>query len=186
MNARIPFVVMLAALSLGACATQQPETILSQKSAVELRAMQSRAFETGDQPKVYRAVLATFQDLGYTITKVEPAAGTVSADKLARLSMTASVYPRGENRTIVRSNAIVKVGPQGDQGHQVDAPEFYQQRFFEPLSKALFLTALYVDEGDQPLPDQTPTFSPTPTPPVPASAEASSPAGLDARESAPR
>ena len=43
MNARTPFIVVLAALSLGACATQQPETILSQKGAVELRAMQSRA-----------------------------------------------------------------------------------------------------------------------------------------------
>ena len=167
MNARAPVIVLLAALSLGACATQQPETILSQKSAVELRSMQSRAFETGDQPKVYRAVLATFQDLGYTITKVEPAAGTVSADKLARLSMTASVYPRGDNRTIVRSNAVVKVGPKGDQGHQVDAPEFYQQRFFEPLSKALFLTALHVDEADQPLEQQpTPAAAPAVSPPA--------------------
>lgn len=144
------FCVLLAALSLGACATSQPDVVLSGKSAVELRAMQSRAFETGDEAKVYRAVLATFQDLGYTISKVEPAAGTVTADKLAVLTMTASVYPRGEDRTIVRSNAVVKMSPSVDQGHQVDAPEFYQQRFFEPLSKALFLTALTVDDAEVP------------------------------------
>lgn len=143
--------VVLLALSLGACATTQPEIVLSKKSSVELRAMQSRAFETADQPKVYRAVLATFQDLGYTISKVEPAAGTVTADKLAQLTMTATVYPRGVDRTIVRSNAVVKMSPAIDQGHQVDSPEFYQQRFFEPLSKSLFLTALTVDDTDEPI-----------------------------------
>ena len=173
----------LAALSLGACATGPTDTVMSQRGAVELRAMQSRAFETADKPKVFRAVLSTFQDLGYTITKVEPAAGTVTADKLARLSMTATIYPRGENRTIVRSNAIVRIGPDEGRGYQVDAPEFYQQRFFEPLSKALFLTALYVDEGDQPLPEQTPTFSPAPTAATPPSAEASKPSELETGQS---
>lgn len=154
--------VLLALLSLGACATSQPDVVLSEKSAVELRAMQSRAFETGDEAKVYRAVLATFQDLGYTISKVEPAAGTVTADKLAALTMTASVYPRGEDRTVVRSNAVVKMSPSVDQGHQVDAPEFYQQRFFEPLSKALFLTALTVDDSEVPsLPEDPPSEAAT-------------------------
>lgn len=161
--------VIVIALSLGACATKRPEIVYSTKGAVELRAMQSRAFETNDHPKVYRAVLSTFQDLGYTISKVEPAAGTVTADKLAQLSMTATVYPRGENRTIVRSNAVVKLSPDVDQGHQVDAPEFYQQRFFEPLSKALFLAAHTVDEADEPaLPQTTQAAAPpvTATPPA--------------------
>ena len=133
-------------LILGACATQQPELFLSKKSAVELRALQSRMFETGDRGKVFRVIIATFQDLGYSITKVEPAAGTVSADKLSQLKMTATVYRRGENRVIVRSNAIVKLMIAAKQGHQVDSPEFYQKRFFEPLAKALFLTALQFED----------------------------------------
>jgi hypothetical protein len=108
--------------------------------------MQSRAFETNEGWRVYRAVISTLQDLGYTITKVEPNTNTVTADKLAMLTMTATVYARGENRTIVRSNAVVKQSPALPQGFQVDAPEFYQQRFFEPLSKALFLTALEVSD----------------------------------------
>lgn len=137
--------VCAGALAAG-CQHDQAELILSKKSPVELRAMQSRQFETGDQEKVYRAVIATFQDLGYSITKVEPNAGTVSANKLALLTMTATVFPRGENRMIVRSNAVVKPTFQLPAGHQVDAPEFYQQRFFEPLSKALFLTALQVED----------------------------------------
>ena len=142
------FVAVLAILALTGCATPQPEVITSSKSAVELRSMQSRAFETGDKEKVYRAILATFQDLGYTVTELEPEAGTATGDKLARLKLTVSVYSRGVTRTIVRANAIVKLGPQVQQGHQVDAPEFYQKRFFEPLSKALFLEALLVEEAD--------------------------------------
>ena len=142
------FAAVLAVLALAGCATPQPELIASSKSAVELRSIQSRAFETGDKKKVYRAVLATLQDLGYTVTELEPDAGTATGDKLAILKLTASVYSRGATRTIVRANAIVKLGPQVQQGHQVDAPEFYQKRFFEPLSKALFLEALLVEESD--------------------------------------
>lgn len=136
----------LILLLLGGCQTTQPSLMLSKKSAVELRAMQSRRFDTGDVKKVYRSVIATFQDLGYSITKVEPAAGVVSANKMAQLKMTATVFRRGENRVIVRSNAIVKVAPSATIGHQVDLPAFYQQRFFEPLSKSLFLTALQVED----------------------------------------
>ena len=133
-------------LVLAACQTDQQAIVLSERSAVELRAMQSRQFETSDTKKVYRAVIATFQDLGYSITKVEPAAGTVSADKLASLEMTVAVFPRGDSRVIVRSNAIVRFPVEASTGNQVDLPEFYQQRFFEPLGKALFLTALQVQD----------------------------------------
>lgn len=136
----------LILLLLGGCQTTGTTLIPSKKSAVELRAMQSRQFETGDLKKVYHAMIATFQDLGYSITKVEPAAGVVSANKSAQLKMTATVFKRGEKRVIVRSNAIVKLAPSATTGHQVDLPAFYQQRFFEPLSKALFLTALQVQD----------------------------------------
>ena len=142
------FVAVLAVLALASCATPQPEVITSSKSTVELRSMQSRAFETGNNERVYRAVLATLQDLGYTVTELEPEAGTATGDKLARLKLTVSVYSRGATRTIVRANAIVKLGPQVQQGHQVDVHEFYQKRFFEPLSKALFLEALLVEDAD--------------------------------------
>ncbi len=126
--------------------------IMSAKPALELRSIQSRVFETPDHNKVYRTIVYTFQDLGYSITKVEPEAGTVSANKLAQLWMTATVYPRGDKRTIVRSNAIVKIHPNNPNGYQVDSPEFYQQRFFEPLEKALFLSALYVEDPES-IPD---------------------------------
>lgn len=147
---KIPFSIWLICLAMffvSGCQTTQSH-IMSEKPALELRSMQSRVFETPDRNKVYRAIIYTFQDLGYSITKVEPEAGTVSASKLAMLWMTATVYPRGEERTIVRSNAIVKMMPTAPNGYQVDNPEFYQQRFFEPLEKALFLTALQIEDPE--------------------------------------
>mgnify|MGYP005851500933 CR=1 FL=1 len=137
--------ICLTMVFISGCQTTKGH-IMSEKPALELRSMQSRAFETPDQNKVYRAIIYTFQDLGYSINKVEPEAGTVSASKLAQIWMTATVYPRGDQRTIVRSNAIVKVLPTEPNGFQVDSPEFYQQRFFEPLEKALFLSALQIED----------------------------------------
>jgi hypothetical protein len=135
-----------------ACAAPNPdEILLSKKGAVELRAMQSRAFSTADRPTVLRAVIATLQDLGYTIEKVEPSAGTVSALKLAALRLTATVYERGSSETVVRANALVRLQTTSNRQNQVDDPEFYQKFFFEPLSKALFLTALQVEDTDEPV-----------------------------------
>ena len=147
---RIALVSMVLALALatGACqTTKQPELILSKKGAVELRAMQSRMFETDDEIGTLRTIIATLQDLGYTVEKVEPAAGTVSAMKLIHLRLTATAFPRGTNHMIVRANAIVDML---DKRTQVDSPEFYQKFFFEPLSKAMFLTALQVEDTDTP------------------------------------
>lgn len=139
----------LVAGTVAACQTTRTDQIMmSQKGSVELRAMQSRAFDTPDRYKTLRAIVSTLQDLGYSVDKVETGAGTVSATKLTVLRLTASVYPRGTTQTIVRANALIKA--QQQQQHiqnQVDDPEFYQQLFFEPLSKSLFLTALQVEDG---------------------------------------
>lgn len=147
------FSVLLSLSVLAACQHTGQKMILSAKPAVELRAIQSRAFETTDQTKMMRTIVATLQDLGYKIDKIEPAAGSITGTKLSALRLTASVYPRGTTQLIVRSNAIVRM-PQQQQRQtesQVDDPTFYQQLFFEPLSKALFLTALQVeDDGNEP------------------------------------
>jgi len=149
------------ALILAACQTQPKDVILSQKGAVELRAMQGRMFETGDRAKTIRTVIATLQDLGYGIEKVEAGAGTVSARKLHALQMTVSVFPRGDKQMIVRANAVVSTETESS---QVDAPEFYQQLFFEPLSKAMFLAANQEDHVAAPSAAPTPV-SPATTPP---------------------
>lgn len=157
-------------LLLAACqTTQTPPPVLSQKSAVELRAIQSRAFDSGDRAQVLRAVIATLQDLGYTIEKVEPPAGTVTGIKLAQLRLTATVVPRaGGNQMAVRANAQVRPIATALQENQVDDPVFYQQLFFEPLAKALFLTALQIEDGPElPVPAVSPApANPTPQPPA--------------------
>ena len=100
--------------------------------------MQTRIFDTTDRTKMVRTVISTFQDLGYNIDKVDAGSGTVTATKLAVLQMSAAVSPRGP-QTGVRANAVIRVS--GRDRKQVDAPEFYQQLFFAPLSEAIFLTA---------------------------------------------
>ena len=133
-----------AGMCLGLCvlvACQAPgpkDVLLSPKGAVEMRAMQSRVFETNDRSKTIRTVIATLQDLGYSIEKVEASAGTVTARKLHALMVTVSVFPRGKRQTVVRANAVVVLETGSS---QVDAPQFYQQRVFEPLAKAMFLDA---------------------------------------------
>lgn len=140
MNLRTLAMIAFTSVALLGCQTPgADQVLLSKKPAVELRAMQGRIFETGDRAKVMRATIATLQDQGYSIVKVESGAGSIKASKLAILEVSASVFPRGDKQIVVRANAIVKT-PDGSS--QVDDPAFYQQRFFEPLSKALFLTAL--------------------------------------------
>jgi hypothetical protein len=156
-------ILAVAAIStmtlLSACQTQNAAQVVtpSAKGAVELRAIQGRVFDTADRGKTLRTVIATLQDLGYGIEKVEAGAGTVSARKLSALRLSVTVFPRGDKQMIVRANAVVDTSP--STAAQVDAPEFYQTLFFEPLSKALFLTANQ-DTGDAPPAPVAPAVSP--------------------------
>lgn len=143
-------ILLLVVVAVAGCQhTSGEQVAMSTKPPLELRAMQSRAFDTTDRYKAVRAVVSTLQDLGYTIEKVETGAGTVTATKLSVLRLTASVYPRGTTQMVVRANAIVK--PQAQQPNmlnQVDDPEFYLKYFFEPLGKAMFLAALNIEDSD--------------------------------------
>lgn len=147
MKMKFKSIVLFAALavSLSACQTTRDQVVLSKMNALELRNIQSRVYETADQSKIYRAIITLMQDMGYAITSVEPEAGVISGNKLAQLDLTAAVSPKDAQSTRVRVNAIVRVMPNAV-AHQVDGAEFYQQRFFEPLSQALFLDALYDEE----------------------------------------
>ena len=120
---------------LAGCADPNPALtfIPSNKSAVELRAAQSRLVPS-DSDTVMRAVIATLHDLGYRITKAEPGAGTVSATRQVALRMAVVVQPRSTNQSVVRANAtIVSLREEA----QVDSAEFYNRNFFVPLGSAL-------------------------------------------------
>ena len=132
-------VMIVLSLLVTGCATTQQRLLDSDSSQVQLRSIQTRAFETTDKEKTLRTIMSTLQDLGFVIDKADATLGTVSATKLKyyALRMTVTVRPRGETQLLVRANAQYNVKPVTD-------PEPYQQ-FFTSLEKAMFLTAHQAD-----------------------------------------
>jgi len=128
------FLVCTCLVVLG-CATTKDKLLDSDSSQLQLRSIQTRAFDTTDREKTLRTVIATLQDLGFVIDKADATLGTVSATKLNRyaLRMTVTVRPRGETQLLVRANAQYEL-------RSVVDPEPYQE-FFTSLEKAMFLTA---------------------------------------------
>ena len=126
-------------LSLTGCATTKERLLDSDVSQVQIRSIQTRAFDTTDKEKALRTVIATLQDLGFVIDKADVVLGTVSATKLNNysLKMTVTTRQRGTTQLLIRANAQYNVAPVTD-------PLPYQQ-FFIALEKAMFLTAHQVD-----------------------------------------
>lgn len=131
--------VALALATLAACNSSKDRLLETQKGQVELRQIQSRAFDTTDREKMLRTIMATLQDLGFVMDKADGGLGVVTATKLDKyaLRMTVTVRPRGEKQLLVRASGQFELQP-------VTAPEPYQQ-FFTALSKAMFLEAQEVD-----------------------------------------
>jgi hypothetical protein len=132
------FVLVLSIGIFTGCASQNSH-VLAGGSQVELRNMQTRAFDTTDAEMMLRTVIATLQDLGFIIDKADDDLGTVTATKLSgyQIRMTVTVRPRGETQLMARVNAMYNLTA-------IEDPQPYQD-FFTSLSKALFLTAHNVD-----------------------------------------
>ena len=110
------------------------------QTSVELRAIQSRSFDTSDKQKTMRTVIATLQDLGFVVDKADLDLGSISATKLSgyALRITVNVRPGASGKNmIVRANAQYNITPVTD-------PKPYQD-FFVSLQKSMFLTANNVD-----------------------------------------
>lgn len=129
----------VAATLFSGCTTTQEHLLDSGASQVQLRSIQTRAFDTTDREKTLRTVMATLQDLGFVIDQADATLGTVTATKLNRyaLRMTVSIRPRGETQTLIRANCQYEDRP-------VVEPEPYQ-KFFTSLEKGMFLAAHQVD-----------------------------------------
>jgi len=132
---------LLIAISLPACqADSKRQVLLTDRSQVALRSIQTRAFDTADSNTTVRTVTATLQDLGFVVNKADVELGTVSATKLDGYAMRMTVTVRqrqGGNRTAVRASAQ----------YNLDAVSDAQpyQNFFQALEQAMFLTAHEVD-----------------------------------------
>jgi hypothetical protein len=131
--------LLFLAFIVSGCATTKDRLLDSDSSQVQLRSIQTRAFDTTDREKTLRTTIATMQDLGFVIDQADLMLGTVTATKLNKyaLRMTASIRPRGETQTLVRVNCQYEDKPVYD-------PEPYQQ-FFVSLEKSMFLAAHQVD-----------------------------------------
>lgn len=132
--------LFVAALSLLGCANNSTQSALDVgTNQVQLRQVQSRAFDTTDKAKTLRTVIAVLQDLGFVIDKADLDLGTVTATKLDgyALRMSVSVRPRSATQLIVRANGQY-------QEEAVTDPAPYQS-FFNSLAKGMFLTAQNVD-----------------------------------------
>lgn len=136
---RYLLLILLAGPLAGCLADSRSEVLATDKSQVQLRAVQTRAFDTADRRATFRSAIATLQDLGFIIDKADAALGTISATKMAGyvMRMTVTVRPRGTGQVAVRASAQYNLTAVSD-------AEPYQQ-FFAALEKAMFLTANEVD-----------------------------------------
>ena len=86
-----------------------------------------------------RSVVATLQDLGFTIDQADAELGTITATRLHKytMRMTVTVVKKEGDQISVRANARIGDKP------VVDAATY--QDFFVVLDKAMFLTQHNVD-----------------------------------------
>ena len=125
-------------IGLSGCATPKNQLMKMEISQVELRSMQTRAFDTTDEKKTLRSVISTLQDFDFLIDEANKVLGVVSATRRTDwLQITVTVRPKGEARVFVRANMEYR-----QKG--VEDPAVYQ-KFFTYLEKSMFLTAHEVD-----------------------------------------
>lgn len=127
-------------LLLGACQMDSRQQVLATgNTQVAQRAISTRAFDTHDRNTVFRAALATLQDLGFVIDRADDVLGTVTATRAAGavVRFTVTVRPASGERTLVRAS--------GQHNLEALTDPLPFQRFFAALSQSLFLTANEVD-----------------------------------------
>lgn len=132
--------LVLLAPILGACQMDSRQQILqTTNTQAQQRAISARAYDTGDQVRVFRAVIATLQDLGFVVDRADDQLGTVSATRFSSglVRFTVSIRQAGPQRSIVRASGQLNQ-------HELSDPAPFQ-RFHDALSQSLFLAANDID-----------------------------------------
>jgi len=143
---------MLVLPMFAGCATT-PADVAGAGTQLQMRAIQTREYDTLDKQMTMRSVIATLQDLGFTIDQADAELGTLTATRLPRNSkpaafsmtpppqnsmrMTVTVVKKGDRLIAVRANARI--------GEKSIANAATYQDFFVALDKAMFLTLHKVD-----------------------------------------
>ncbi len=139
MTKSIQMLAVLGLVFVGGCATTTPADVIGPGTQLQLRQIQTREYDTLDKQMTMRSVIATLQDLGFTIDQAHLDLGTVTATRLHAytMRMTVTVVEKGDERISVRANARI------DESGVQDAATY--QDFFVVLDKAMFLTLNNVD-----------------------------------------
>lgn len=135
---------LMVCLAMVGCASSEPD-VTGSDQPLAMRQLQTREYDTLDRDMTLRAVVATLQDLGFTINNADAAIGTVTATRFYQhkryenyvMRMTVTVRERDGKRIAVRANARL-----GDKA--VEKAQTYQD-FFIALDKSMFLTLQKVD-----------------------------------------
>lgn len=136
----LTFVVVVGfAASLAGCGTSSRQLTEMEDSQVNLRSVQSRAFDSTDKNRMLRTVIATLQDFGYVMDKADEELGVITATRLdgGTQRITVTVRPRGETQLLVRANML--------RGRRAVTDLQTYQNFFTSLSKSIFLDAHLVE-----------------------------------------
>lgn len=134
-----PAGLLVGSFLLYGCEAPQPkpELLAPTDAQMKIRSLQTRSFETKDRNLAIRGVIAALQDLGFIIERANEPLGLVTAARFAEpnyydvLSVTVTVRQDGEERMMIRANAIYNNRP-------IDDPKVYQN-FFASLERSLFL-----------------------------------------------
>lgn len=139
MSRSLPLLPLLGLLLLAGCATTTPANVTGAGTQLETRQIQTREYDTLDKAMTMRSVIATLQDLGFTIDQADAELGTITATRLHQytMRMTVTVVEKDGRRISVRANA--RIG----ENSVIDAATY--QDFFIALDKAMFLTLHKVD-----------------------------------------
>lgn len=129
----------LIGLLLATGCAMSPANVAGAGTQLETRQIQTRDYETLDKALTMRSVIATLQDLGFTIDQADAELGTITATRLGEhtMRMTVTVVQKSGQRIAVRANARIAE-------NSVSDGRTYQD-FFVALDKAMFLTLHKVD-----------------------------------------
>ncbi|MFT6773507.1 MAG: hypothetical protein ACJA1L_001217 [Paracoccaceae bacterium] len=127
-----------------ATSTQQVAALSPSSSATDLRARQSRRFDTSDRKLMLQSSLGALQDLGFTIDESNLETGVIVGSKSKGAQLRAQVTVRATpGGAVVRATFqryFERPGAMLSVGETLNDPELYQG-FFERVAQSAFLTA---------------------------------------------
>jgi len=77
----IIFISLCLVCIFSGCASTANKAFKTDSSQVELRSMQTRAFDTTDKKKMLQTVISTMQDLDFVIDKADLTLGSITGSK---------------------------------------------------------------------------------------------------------